>query len=268
MENCNDDFFAEELITELDFPCGDQFEYVKNGKKIFMKSLSLLIKFFRNVATETTFGTKKICIKALFVRCINDLVVGFHLANHCYVNQFYSVTRPIFESLDLINLFQKNAKYAELWYQEPDNFYKKYKPAKIRELIGASKRDPIYSHFCQLGSHPTSEGANLTFYIQKRKNERSKMMLNLGPSDLFTPMIITFIFSFILLLMIAQSIFGYFGEKSRDNSRQLIKTIIKNFKQFNDECILMGCGFYKIETSSFQDIFKYIDGFMDYMNKW
>jgi hypothetical protein len=46
--------------------------------------------------------------------CIDELVTAFHLAQHGFANQAYTHTRTVFESLNLVELFVKDASFADL----------------------------------------------------------------------------------------------------------------------------------------------------------
>lgn len=258
---------GEKLLTELNAPILDRYEFIKIGREIFTHSISILIDYYRSSAVGPTSGIKNNIIKILFVRCINDLVTGFHLASHAYVNQFYSVTRPIFESLDLVELFKKDEKFAELWSDDSGRFDKEYSPAKIREELGRSRYDPEYSLFCQIGSHPTFIGSKSGAYLlKKEEGERSAFIINLGPTDLFIPAMLPLIFSYLLLMKISISIIEYFGKESKSDSRQFLRTIVEEYKGFMEKCILQGFASKEIEITPIQDVIDQTDSMINMLD--
>jgi hypothetical protein len=263
-----DQLIGEKLLTELNTPIIDRYEFIKIGREIFTHSISILIDYYRSSAVGPTSGIKNHTIKILFVRCINDLVTGFHLASHAYVNQFYSVTRPIFESLDLIELFKKDEKFAELWSDDSSRFYKEYSPGKIRKELGRSKFDPEYGLFCQIGSHPTFIGLKSgAYFVKKEEGERSVFIINLGPTDLFVPAMLPLIFSYLLLMMISISIIEYFGKESKSDSRHFLRTIVEEYKEFMEECILKGFASKEIEITPIQDVIDQTDAMIKILDR-
>jgi hypothetical protein len=265
---CIKKHIGEKFLTELDAPIVTDFKFIKSGKQLFTHSLSLLIEYYWSSAVGPSTGIKDNTIKPLFVRCINDLVVGFHLANHAYVNQFYSVTRPIFETLELIELFQKDESLADMWSNDPDKFKKKYTPANIREKIGRDRFDPEYSLFCQFGSHPTFDGMKSNVYMLKNEtNEKTTLKITLGPTNLFIPAILPFAFSYILLMKISISIVDFFSNKSKLDAGKLLKSIVENFKEFTEKCIYEGFSFHKIDITPIQEVIEQTNSMIETLDR-
>jgi hypothetical protein len=265
---CIKKHIGEKILTELDAPILTDFKFIESGKQLFIHSLSLLIEYYLSSAVGPSSGVKDNSIKPLFVRCINDLVVGFHLANHAYVNQFYSVTRPIFEALDLIELFKKDESLADIWSNDPEKFKNQYTPVNIRVKIGRDRFDPVYRLFCQFGSHPTFDGMKSNVYLLKKEtNEKTTLMITLGPTDLFIPAIRPFAFSYILLSKVSISIVDFFSNKSTLDARKLLKSIVENYKEFKEKCIYEGFSFHKIDITPIQEVIEQTNSMIETLDR-
>ena len=97
----------------------------------------------------------------LLARSLSDLLAGGHLASHYCLPQAHSVLRPVIDSCDLMDLFAGHPDQAAQWVTT-DRPWGDFAPARVRQLLGREKLDPVHSYFSEAGSHPRFEGARIS----------------------------------------------------------------------------------------------------------
>jgi hypothetical protein len=97
----------------------------------------------------------------LATRSMSDLVASAHLASHAYLQQAYTVLRPVLENCDLLELFYREPGEALLWLEsaEPGRLFR---PAEVRRRVEAPAEDgDAYGYLSELGSHPRAAGSRI-----------------------------------------------------------------------------------------------------------
>jgi hypothetical protein len=105
-----------------------------------------------------------------------------HLPNHAYLQQAYTVLRPVHENCDLIELFAQNPSEAADWINAEKPGIK-YSPAKVRARIGEPDvSKDIYGHLSEMGSHPRFAGSRITGAMRVRVDDPSvrQILLRMG----------------------------------------------------------------------------------------
>ena len=147
---------AKKLLYELDLPSGLGSEMTREGDAIFLKHLQKLLDLLK-ILNGRYSGRASFAILLLFARCISDLVAAFHVGKHGYSVQCYTLLRPIWENLNLIELFFQFPDLGDMWVQCQGEDRKEFRPGEVRKKLGEDRYDPAYSALCKMGSHPTSQ---------------------------------------------------------------------------------------------------------------
>ena len=147
------------LLRALESPLHNKYPIVNRTTQQFLPGLESLAQVYRKLAGQKQRGFPGLAERLLLARCINDLIVGFHLVRQGYFIQANTVLRPILESLNLLELFLKHPELAELWYEGGKKARKAFQPTEVRKKLGRPSYDEHYGFFCEIGSHPTFVGA-------------------------------------------------------------------------------------------------------------
>lgn len=127
---------------------------------------------------------------SLYYYIIEELTVVIYLLEHHFVNQSYTHLRSVFETLDLIELFEKDESLIELWKDNSsdEEIQKKkrntFMPNKVREVIG--KKDSIYEEIywtlCEIGTHTTFKNiqTRTCLTLTSKENENNRFSIKLG----------------------------------------------------------------------------------------
>lgn len=173
---------ARRLLAELDVPHGEgRRQQIVDA---FADGLNPLLQLLAQAGGPSKGGGEMaFAVNHLLARSISDLLAGVHLGAHIYLQQAYSVMRPVFESIDLINLFAEKPELAERWVnaEEPG---KEFSPRQVRGLLGRKEPEEVYGHFSEVGPHPRFAGAQLTggmLLSGERGEEEKTALLRIGP---------------------------------------------------------------------------------------
>lgn len=107
-------------------------------------------------------GERAFAIFHLLARSITDMLAAVHLATHAYLQQAYTLIRPVHENCDLIELFAQVPEEAARWVNAEKPGID-YRPAVVRTRIGGSREDAeMYGHLSEMGSHPRFAGSRIS----------------------------------------------------------------------------------------------------------
>jgi hypothetical protein len=113
-------------------------------------------------------GERAFAIFHLLARSITDLLAAVHLATHAYLQQAYTLIRPVLENCDLIELFAQVPDEAARWVNAEKPGID-YRPADVRRRIGGSQEDAeLYGHLSEMGSHPRFAGSRVAGLMHVR----------------------------------------------------------------------------------------------------
>lgn len=236
--NKNPKITGAQMLSELDFPAYNHIPFIKCSYVYFSESFSKLVDYYALSASGFAKGEASFAIRFLFARCINDLVVGFHLATHGYVIQSHSVLRSIFESLNEIELFSTKNDYAKIWVNNPEEARKNLTPSKVRKLLKRSKNDvysEMYSFFCEIGTHPSFKSTKTMSYVKKTKGEKPKLVVQIGPTDMVYPILFILVFCFLLLMSTSLSLSKHL--KPNKETKSMLFTIFEQMESFLTSCV-------------------------------
>lgn len=250
---------GKQILDELDLPAYANIPFIVCSKTYFSKAFSRLVDYYAGVSTGTTSGPANFAIRFLLARCINDLVTGYHLATHGYIIQFYSVMRGILESLDKVSLFSKEEKYGRLWVNEPDRARKELSPSKVRQLLGMNSYDKIYSHFCEMGSHPTFPSSRTMVYGKKQPGKNIKIIVRVGPTDLVYPILFSLGLSFLMMMFVSLSSTKHLGRKIPGQDGSFLKAQFIEMDNFIRNCMASALKQYEEKPSpDFQELLDFV----------
>ncbi len=106
-------------------------------------------------------GAQALAMSHLATRSLSDLVASAHLASHAYLQQAYTVLRPVLENCDLLELFYREPREALLWL-ESDKPGRLFRPGEVRKRVEAPTEDgDAYGYLSELGSHPRAAGSRI-----------------------------------------------------------------------------------------------------------
>ncbi len=132
----------------------------KKSRELFEKHLQIIMDLYQDISGHSLNGVSTFCKLNLLGVCIDELLVAFHLAQRSYAGQAFSHIRTIQESLDLIELFNKEPKLADLWTSDKPSkeIWEKLRPSKVRNMLGKDEIfRKIYSLLSGVGTHPSFE---------------------------------------------------------------------------------------------------------------
>ncbi len=151
---------AAGYINALESPQNDLKDLFKKTRELFEKHLQFTMDLYQDVSDNTFGGVVNFCKYSLIGVCIDELIVAHHLCQHSYAAQAFSHIRSVQEAIDLIELFNKEPKWADLWAgDEPSKkVWEELKPSKVRKKLGRDETSGrIYSMFSVSGTHPSFE---------------------------------------------------------------------------------------------------------------
>src|SRR5581483_4472900 len=125
------------------------------GYSYFSKYLQQGTDFLRDTKSSSHAGGRFVVL-VLLHGCINEFLSGSHLVRHRYFVSACTHFRNIYETLDLIELFNLDPKMLEIWtsgtFQEKWNHLR---PSVVRKKLQKDEiADDIYHFISDFSSHP------------------------------------------------------------------------------------------------------------------
>jgi hypothetical protein len=152
-------FQAENLISILDSPPQHVLPILPAARQAFAQLLQRTLDVLFDATRHTHEGLANFAKIGLCYWAIDELLAASHLAQRAFTNQSYAHIRTDYEILDLIELFDRQPEWAELWMTGDDKeVWSKLRPSAVRKKLGAPKVDFMYSFLSEHGSHGTFRG--------------------------------------------------------------------------------------------------------------
>lgn len=161
-------FRADGLIAILESAPQDNVAVLPASRETTLRLIQHILDVLFDVTRHSHKGSASFAKIGLCYWSVDELLVSLHLAQRAFTNQAYAHIRTVFEILDLIELFDTQPQWTELWVSEDHKrVWNELKPSEVRKKLGGAGFDPIYSFFSELGSHGTFKG------LQARGGKRS-----------------------------------------------------------------------------------------------
>ena len=168
-------FLAENLILILESPSQHAHPIVAAARQSFAQLLQKTLDVLFDATRHTYEGPANFAKIGLCYWAIDELLAAFRLAQCAFTNQSYAHIRTDSEILNLIELFDKQPKWAQLWATGNDKeVWKDLRPAAVRKKLGTPKQDPMYSFLSEHGSHGTFRGLQARSLRVDRNNAEEK----------------------------------------------------------------------------------------------
>lgn len=151
---------AAGYITTLESPPVSPHDLFKKTREIFEKHLQLMMDLYQDISDNTFGGVANFCKYSLIGVCMDELLVAHHLCQRSYAAQSFSHIRSVQEAIDLIELFNKDPQWADLWTSDKPSqeAWKELKPSQVRKKLRKDETfGKIYSMFSESGTHPSFE---------------------------------------------------------------------------------------------------------------
>lgn len=232
---------AQSLIMSMERRLEIADPIVTEPRVVFEKYFQAFLDAVYDVSIERTqSGTTSFAILGILFSCVDELVAGFHLAQHAYVNQAHTHIRSVFESLNMVQLFLNDPSYADLWCSdEKKRIKQKLSPAAVRDKLGI-KDDLIYRFLSTYGPHPTFE------YVRSKSARKAGLSAGGKPEIHFflggtriTGHILSANFNCILALLMALSLVGKAFPDSlhQEDYMEILKNAASDWKSYLLRCI-------------------------------
>ena len=178
---------ATALLVELDSPVAEG----RKGEILAAVAFALdaLYRVMGSAARpHTGDGAQALAMTHLATRSMSDLVASAHLASHAYLQQAYTVLRPVLENCDLLELFYREPGEALLWLEsaEPGRLFR---PGDVRKRVEAPSEDgDAYGYLSELGSHPRAAGSRIaSVFHLSNQGSLERVESRIGPFLLSDP---------------------------------------------------------------------------------
>lgn len=132
---------------------------LSDARATFVRLVQCILDVLFDVTRHSHKGAANFPNIGLCFWAVDELLVAMHLAQRAFTTHTYTHIRTVLEIRDLIELFQTQPKWVDLWVSGDDRkAWSELKPSKVRQTLGGPHSDPIYSFFSQLGPHGTFRG--------------------------------------------------------------------------------------------------------------
>jgi hypothetical protein len=164
---------AQGLVMSIEHKSEIADPIVTETRVLFEKYFQMLLDAIYDISVEHTHsGVSSYATLSMFFSFVDELVAGFHLAQHAYANQSYTHSRSVLEGCNLIRLFLKDPSFAVLW--DSDDLKakkKKLSPGAVRKELGIQD-DPIYRFLSTYGPHTTADYVKSKTSMKDRLSEK------------------------------------------------------------------------------------------------
>lgn len=161
---------ATSLIADLEQRGEIKEPVIAETRVLFEKYFQVFLDAVYDAMEGTHRGSPSFAIISIFCMCIDELVTAFHLAQHGFANQAYTHIRTVLESLNLVELFVRDASFADLWCSDDKRTKaRKLSPKAVRKKLNIED-DPTYRFLSAHGPHSTFDSIRSK---SARKREQS-----------------------------------------------------------------------------------------------
>ena len=225
-------------ILETDLDMTKAPELYKKTRELFKKNLQIIMDFYQDITDNTLSGSAMFCKLSLLGVCIDELLVAFHLSQRSYAGQAFSHIRTLQESLDLVELFDKEPQWADLWTSDKPSkeIWKEFKPFKVREKLGKDEIfGKIYSLLSAGGSHPSFEmlRTRCRMAIEPSPKGNRQFSISIGGIPKTKEAIFVHLFILLSMIMVLAQIINSFGKFLNEiETIETLKTMTDEFTSF------------------------------------
>ncbi|GEM_PF-540371 len=245
--------FATGYIKILENPLNTTTTHplYKKARELAEKNLQVIMDFCQDIMDSTLNGPAMFCKLSLLGVCIDELLVALHLSQRSYAGQVFSHIRTIQESLELIELFNKEPKYADLWASDKSSkeIWQQLKPSKVRKkLVKDEIFVKIYSLLSEAGSHPSFEmlRARCKMEVNLSPKGNRQFAISIGGTPKTKEAIFAHVFVLQSMIMVLAEIANSFGKLLNEAElTEAMKNIADEFTNFVIEYLvkpLEDCG--------------------------
>jgi hypothetical protein len=257
--------YADGYIKVLENPLATPSDLFNKTRDFFGKYLQLIMDLYQDISDNTFGGTANFCKYSLIGICIDELLVAHHLCQHSYASQAFSHIRTIQEAIDLIELFNKEPQWADLWISDKSSqeIRSELKPSQVRKKLGKDETfGKIYSMFSVSGTHPSFEmlRAKCRKSVELSPKGNPQFSISIGgmpktKEAVFTPIFLLFSMVMVLVQLVnsfgkylnEQEVLKILGEVTSDFLVFFENGYIKPLKDSSVELKEMEAGIQKIK---------------------
>lgn len=204
---------AQALLDNLGSSPLQRNSLMKDARDVLIRTIDQIVSLIQSQSkSKDAVGFATLFLAA---RSIDDLNCAFHLAQHGYMSQSFSLIRTVVESLDLMELFHRNLKEADDWADDySKDLERTFKPKEVRLRLGKPAVDPLYTMLCGHGSHPRFEGRHLTSHLQiDSKSGKKKLGFTIGGSLRIKALYQTHFYIVFLAQHLLIAVWQHFGDQ-------------------------------------------------------
>jgi len=171
--------YAEEFFTICDRKpivkkLPESYLSLSNEWLWFLYSLNSLF-----VSKKIKYKSRENAERLLLLRSIQSLEIANKLLKESYYPESASALRLVFESANLIKLFQIDELYALKWFNlNMRKVSKIFMPSKVRNLTGVTQTETKYYYLLSnIGTHPSRMSISLILNTKRAKRKKDKLMI-------------------------------------------------------------------------------------------
>jgi hypothetical protein len=248
---------AKGLIAGLEAAPQSAETFIPATKLLFEELLQHLIDTLYDVIEGGLHGPASFVKVSLFYTCISELLAAFHLAQRSYASQAYTHIRTVFESLNIIELINRDESYADIWTSnDTKKKMKALSPKAVRKKLGQDKS--AYSFFSELGAHPTWAyvGAQ-SARRKKQETDKTEITFWMGGTK-WTQHVLwansACIFCIVQTLIYVGTSFGQ--RVHREDYPALIEVMLKDFNDYMEQHVYKWGREHGLDTNEVESIAK------------
>jgi hypothetical protein len=129
------------------------------ARDVFLPLVQHILDVQYDVTKKNLTGVAEFAKVSLLYWAVDELLVGFHLAQRKFPTQAHAHSRTIFEILDKLELFDVSPIWAEVWASnDRKKIEKELGPSSVRKKLKRDRWDAFFSHLSEVGTHATFRG--------------------------------------------------------------------------------------------------------------
>lgn len=250
-------WYVKTLVDILESPPRLKASIFKETRQTFLHRLQDVLDLLFDVSKHKHRGTARFAQISLLYFCVDELLAGFHLAQHAYTNQAYAHIRTIYECLDKITLFAQQPNWADVWCSEDEKkILNELGPAAVREKLGQKRFDPVYSFFSKLGPHSTFQAIRARTGVSKETLPRGKTQVGIwvgGCPQEYHVIMTNFFLIYVLLHVVIETIAIFDDYLDREEAIQVLQDAMNEFKKFTLTHVVQWAKGRGLDTSEIEE---------------
>jgi hypothetical protein len=216
--------------------------------------LQNILDFLFDVRDKGSLEGVKMVSYALFCSCFDELISALHLSRHQYFGQSNTHLRSILETLDRIDLFNKDPGMLKIWHGDDEGaILKELTPSTVRKKLGKPKFDPIYGFLCDTGAHPTFRNFQGRTVISADEAKNKTALIFIGGTRIEHVQITNFQLSMIIGNLLLNKIVGLYGSEALnfEGVEKALKENAGRFQSISKKLLLPLMERYGKDTAEF-----------------